>query len=42
MLLIKSNRFEIGYKKEKVFCVGGICKLVPSSNGFNISVSSSF
>ena len=40
----KSNRFEIGYgkKREGIFCVGGICKLVPSSNGFNISVSSSF
>ena len=40
----KSNRFEIGYgkKREGIFCVGGVCKLVPSSNGFNISVSSSF
>ena len=39
-----SNRFEIGYgkKKEGIFCVGGICKLVPSSNGFNLKISSSF
>ena len=39
-----SNRFEIGYgkKREGIFCVGGVCKLVPASNGFNFSVSSSF
>ena len=39
-----ANRFEIGYgkKREGIFCVGGICKLVPSSNGFSLSVSSSF
>jgi len=39
-----ANRFEIGYgkKREGIFCVGGVCKLVPSSNGFNLSVSSSF
>ena len=38
------NRFEIGYgkKREGIFCVGGVCKLVPSSNGFNLSVTSSF
>ena len=40
----KGNRFEIGYgkKREGIFCVGGVCKLVPSSNGFNLTVSSSF
>jgi hypothetical protein len=39
-----ANRFEIGYgkKREGIFCVGGICKTVPSSNGFSLSVSSSF
>jgi hypothetical protein len=38
------NRFEIGYgkKREGIFCVGGICKLVPSSNGFSVNISSSF
>ena len=32
-----STRFEIGYgkKREGIFCVGGVCKLVPSSNGLN-------
>ncbi len=39
-----ANRFEIGYgkKREGIFCVGGVCKLVPASNGFNLSISSSF
>lgn len=39
-----ANRFEISYgkKREGIFCVGGVCKLVPSSNGFNLSISSSF
>ncbi len=38
------NRFEIGYgkKREGIFCVGGVCKLVPSSNGFSLNISSSF
>ncbi len=39
-----ANRFEIGYgkKREGIFCVGGICKFVPSSNGFSLNISSSF
>ena len=39
-----ANRFSIGYgkKREGIFCVGGICKLVPSSNGFSLNISSSF
>ena len=38
------NRFEIGYgkKREGIFCVGGVCKVVPSSNGFNLNISSNF
>lgn len=38
------NRFEIGYgkKREGIFCVGGVCKLVPSSNGFSVNITSSF
>ena len=43
--LIKgANRFEIGYgkKREGIFCVGGVCKLVPSSNGLNFNITSSF
>ncbi len=39
-----ANRFEIGYgkKREGIFCVGGVCKTVPSSNGLTLSISSSF
>ncbi len=39
-----SNRFEIGYGKKRagIFCVGGVCKEVPSSNGFSLAISSSF
>ena len=39
-----SNRFEIGYGKKRagIFCVGGVCKEVPSSNGFNVNISSNF
>jgi len=39
-----TNRFELGYgkKREGVFCVGGVCKNVPSSNGFTLSITSSF
>ena len=39
-----ANRFSIGYgkKREGIFCVGGVCKLVPSSNGFSVNISSSF
>ena len=39
-----ANRFEIGYGKKRagIFCAGGVCKLVPSSNGFSLTVSSTF
>ena len=39
-----SNRFSIGYGKKRagIFCVGGVCKEVPSSNGFSLTISSSF
>jgi hypothetical protein len=39
-----ANRFTIGYgkKREGIFCVGGVCKTVPSSNGLTLSISSSF
>ncbi len=38
------NRFVIGYgkKQEGIFCVGGVCKYVPSSNGLTLSISSNF
>lgn len=39
-----ANRFELGYgkKREGIFCVGGVCKNVPSSNGLTLGVTSSF
>ena len=39
-----TNRFEIGYGKvrEGIFCVGGVCRNVPSSNGFTLNITSSF
>ena len=39
-----ANRFAIGYGKKRagIFCVGGVCKEVPSSNGFSLTISSSF
>jgi hypothetical protein len=40
----KSTRISIGYGKQRqgIICIGGVCREVPSSNGFNISLSSSF
>lgn len=40
----KSNRISIGYGRQKagLFCVGGVCRVVPASNGLTISVTSSF
>ena len=39
-----TNRFELGYGKvrEGIFCVGGVCRNVPSSNGFTLNITSSF
>lgn len=39
-----ANRFELGYgkKREGIFCVGGVCKQVPSSNGLTLTITSSF
>lgn len=39
-----TNRISLGYgrQREGILCVGGICRNVPASNGFIISISSSF
>lgn len=39
-----TNRFELGYGKvrEGIFCVGGVCRNVPSSNGFTLNITSNF
>jgi len=39
-----ANRITLGYGKQRegLLCVGGVCRQVPASNGFSISVTSSF
>jgi uncharacterized protein DUF6029 len=39
-----ASRLEMAYgrQREGVICVGGICRLVPASNGFSITFSTSF
>ena len=39
-----ANRVSITYGKQRagLFCVGGVCREVPASNGFSISLTSSF
>ncbi|MCH2215408.1 MAG: DUF6029 family protein [Flavobacteriales bacterium] len=39
-----SSRISVTYGRQRagVFCVGGICRVVPASNGLSISITSSF
>jgi hypothetical protein len=39
-----ANRISMGYgrQREGILCVGGICRNVPASNGFTLSISGSF
>lgn len=39
-----SNRISFGYSRQRqgLLCVGGICREVPASNGFALSITSSF
>ncbi|HCA83198.1 MAG TPA: hypothetical protein DEP18_05375 [Flavobacteriales bacterium] len=39
-----STRITMGYGKQRegLFCVGGVCRAVPASNGFTLSITSSF
>lgn len=39
-----TNRIVIGYGKQRqgILCVGGVCRLVPASNGFTLTITSSF
>ena len=39
-----STRFSVGYGRQRggILCVGGVCREVPASNGFTLSISSSF
>ena len=38
------HRLSIGYgkRREGIFCIGGVCRAVPASNGFEINFSTSF
>ncbi|MCH2198304.1 MAG: DUF6029 family protein [Flavobacteriales bacterium] len=38
------HRLALGYgkRREGIFCVGGVCRAVPASNGFEITFTSSF
>lgn len=39
-----TNRIALGYGKQRagLFCVGGVCRPVPASNGFTLSITSTF
>lgn len=39
-----TSKLQIGYgrQQEGVFCVGGICRVVPASNGFTLSLTTNF
>lgn len=39
-----TNRIAVGYGKQRagLLCVGGVCRQVPASNGFSLSVSTTF
>jgi len=38
------NRFTVSYGRQRagIFCVGGVCRQVPASNGLTISITSTF
>lgn len=40
----KSTRISVSYGKQRqgILCIGGVCREVPASNGFRVSLSSSF
>jgi hypothetical protein len=40
----KTNRYQISYGKQRagIYCVGGVCRTVPASNGLTLTLISSF
>jgi hypothetical protein len=38
------NRFQFNYGRQRagIFCVGGVCRQVPASNGLSLSITSTF
>ena len=39
-----TSRIVLSYGKQRagIFCVGGVCRFVPASNGFALTITSSF
>ena len=39
-----ANRIAVSYGKQRagVFCVGGVCRVIPASSGLTLSITSSF
>ncbi len=39
-----ANRIMLSYGRQRagIFCVGGVCRVVPASNGLNLAITSSF
>lgn len=39
-----ANRITVGYGRRRagVFCIGGVCRAVPATNGFEVTITSSF
>ncbi len=42
--ILEATRISVGYGRQRqgLFCVGGVCRFVPASNGLTISVTHSF
>jgi hypothetical protein len=40
----EANRIQVSYGKQRegIVCVGGVCRNVPASNGFTLTVTTSF
>ncbi|MDX9751595.1 MAG: DUF6029 family protein [Flavobacteriales bacterium] len=38
------NRFQVNYGRQRagIFCVGGVCRVVPAANGLSVSITSTF
>ncbi|HNA32183.1 MAG TPA: DUF6029 family protein, partial [Flavobacteriales bacterium] len=38
------SRFSLSYGRQRagIFCVGGVCRVVPASNGLTLSITSTF
>ena len=41
---VGTTRFQVNYGRQQagIFCVGGVCRLVPATNGGSISITSNF